>query len=71
MERYDFNSEPPRLPHAMTWAEMQARAKREGVWDDLLKAGVFAGMAGADAALADVPLPPWAQDVIRAQFPAH
>lgn len=63
--------EQPSPPLPMPWAEIDARARAEGIRPALAEAGVIASMAGADTALADVALPAWAQAVIRSQFPAH
>ncbi|MBS0457458.1 MAG: hypothetical protein JSS44_09045 [Proteobacteria bacterium] len=64
-----FEESPPPFPDGMTWAQIDARARAEGIREALGKAGVIASMAGAEAALSDVPLPEWAQAVIRSQFP--
>lgn len=62
--------DPAPFPDGMTWKQFEARARAEGIWNDVLKAGVIASMAGVDAALKDVPLPSWAQAAMRSQFPA-
>lgn len=67
---YRFDPPPP-FPEGMTWDQFQARARAEGIWDDALKASVFAGMVGIDAALADFSLPAWAQAALRSQFPSR
>ena len=57
-------------PMPMSWAAFEARARAEGIWDAVLEVGIAASMAGAEAALQDIPLPEWAQEVVGAQFPA-
>ena len=66
----DFRAitDPP-LPSPMSWAEFESRARAEGIWEQILEVGVSAGMVGADEALRDIPLPDWAQEIVRAQFP--
>lgn len=58
-------------PMPMPWAEFEARARKEGIWDQVLATGVDAGMVGAEPALRNTKLPEWAQAIVRAQFPAR
>lgn len=68
----DFKTitDPP-LPSPLSWHEFERRARAEGIWGAVLEAGVAAGMVGAEDALQDIELPQWAQQVVRAQFPAR
>lgn len=58
-------------PMPMPWAAFEARARKEGIWDQVLATGVDAGMVGAESALQNTTLPSWAQEIVRAQFPAR
>lgn len=61
-------SPPPALPDGLTWERMLARARQEGIDEELALAGMSARRFGVDAALADTALPEWAREVIRSQF---
>lgn len=66
----DWNAkqtEPPPLPNGMTFEQMQARAREEGIFAELTFTTAQARRLGVDHALKDTSLPAWAQEVVRSQ----